>query len=90
MEEHKHAGKLELVRVYLSNGPLVAEVVRSKLESAGIPVLLRSEAQSVFPMTVDGMGQVEVMVAKEHEQAALDLLEQEPEEGQEAEETDGG
>ncbi len=77
MEEHKHAGKLELVRVYLSNGPLGAEVVKSKLESAGIPVLLRSEAQSVFPMTIDGMGEVEVMVPKEREQEALELLEQE-------------
>ncbi len=83
MEEDKHAGKLKLVRVYLSNGPLGAEVVKSKLESAGIPVLLRSEAQSVFPMTIDGMGEVEVMVPKEHERAALDLLEQEQEEKKE-------
>ncbi len=80
MEEHQRAGKLKLVRVYLSNGPLGAEVVKSKLESAGIPVLLRSEAQSVFPMTIDGMGEVEVMVPQEHEQAALELLEQEQEE----------
>lgn len=64
----------ELVLVFTSAGLLTAEVVKSKLESAGIPVLLQSEAQSVLPLTVDGMGEVRVLVPKEREQEARELL----------------
>ncbi|MCL5950885.1 MAG: DUF2007 domain-containing protein [Chloroflexi bacterium] len=68
------SGKHELVLVYTSSGPLAAEVVKAKLETAGIPVLLQSEAQSVFSVTIDGMGAVKVLVPKEHEEAARQLL----------------
>ncbi len=68
----------ELVVVYTSSGPLAAEAVKAQLEGAGIPALLRSEAQSVFALTVDGMGTVKVLVPKDREQDALDLLEVEP------------
>ncbi len=70
----KAADKGELVLVYTSAGPLAAEVIKGKLESAGIPVLLQSEAQSVFSVTVDGMGAVKVLVPKEHEDEARELL----------------
>ncbi len=68
-----------LVVVYTSAGELGAEVIKGRLESAGIPAILQSEAISVFPMTVDGMGAVKVLVAKEHEQQARELLEQKDE-----------
>ena len=48
--------ELELVVVYTSNGPLGAEVIKGKLESAGIPALLKSEARGTFAFTIDGMG----------------------------------
>jgi hypothetical protein len=68
--------KESLVVVYTSAGPLAAEVVKAKLESAGIPVLLQSEAQSVFSVTIDGMGEVRVLVPKTREQEARELLEE--------------
>ncbi len=71
--------KSELVVVYTSNGPLGAEVVKGRLESAGIPALLKSEAQSSFAFTIDGMGTVEVLVSRAREQEARALLEQKPE-----------
>ena len=68
--------RMEFAVVYISNGLLGAEIVKGRLESAGIPAMLKSEAQGVFPMTIDGMGQVEVLVAKEREQEARELLSQ--------------
>ena len=65
----------ELVVVYISHGPLAAQVVKGKLESAGIPAMLKSEAQNTFPFTIDGMGEVKVLVTKEHEAEARELIE---------------
>ena len=51
--------KGKLVVVYRSQGPLGAEVAKSKLEANGIPVLLRYQSIGrVFALTVDGLGLV--------------------------------
>jgi hypothetical protein len=64
-----------LVVIYTSQGPLAAEVIKSKLESAGIPAMLKYEsAGRVLGLTVDGLGEVKVLVPKEREQEARDLL----------------
>ncbi len=64
-----------LVVVYVSAGPLAAEVVKGRLESAGIPAALKYESVgTVFPVMVDGLGQVEVLVPKEREREARELL----------------
>ena len=65
-----------LVSVYTSNGPLAAEVVKGRLESAGIPAILKYEsAGRVFGLTLDGLGAVQVLVAREREQEARQVLE---------------
>ena len=65
-----------LVAVYTSNGPLAAEVVKGRLESAGIPAILKYEsAGRVFGLTLDGLGAVQVLVAREREQEARQVLE---------------
>lgn len=49
------ASETEFVVVYVSNGPLGAEVVKGKLASAGIPALLKYEStMSSIPIMVDG------------------------------------
>jgi len=66
----------ELVTVYTSMGPLRAEVIRSKLEAAGIPVLLRYESAGlVIGITVDGLGEVRVQVPRELADEARALIE---------------
>lgn len=65
------------VVVYTSNGPLAAEVVKGKLESAGIPAMLKSEAIGTLPFTIDGMGEVQVLVAADREQEAREVIEPE-------------
>lgn len=50
----------ELVAV---EGSLEAEIIKSKLESFRIPVLLQYEAAGrIFGITMDGLGKVKVMV----------------------------
>jgi hypothetical protein len=54
---------------------LLADLYKSKLEAAGIPVLLRYEsAGMVFGITVDGLGEVRVMVPAEFAAEAESLL----------------
>ena len=53
----------ELVEIYQSASEMEAQVIKSLLESYGIPCLLQSNAApSVHMFTVDGMGEVKVMV----------------------------
>jgi hypothetical protein len=66
-----------LVVVYISQGPLAAEVAKSKLEAQGVPVMLRYQAIGrVLGLTVDGLGKVEVLVPPEHEAVAREVLEE--------------
>ena len=47
-------------------GELAANVLKSHLESEGIPVLLKWEsAGRVYGLTVDGLGQVSILVPQE-------------------------
>ncbi len=53
----------ELVLVYVSQGPLGAEVARTKLEAEGLPVVVRYSALGrALGLTFNGLGQVEVWV----------------------------
>lgn len=67
------SSRLEVV--YIASGQLRAEVIRSKLEAAGIPVLLQYESLGVvMGLTVDGLGEVRVLVPAEYADAARALL----------------
>ena len=59
------AGRQEFVEISRVQGDLQASVIKSHLESEGIPVLPRYEsAGRVFGLTVDGLGEVRVLVPK--------------------------
>jgi len=65
----------ELVEVYRASGEMEAQVIRSLLESWGIPCLLRSNAaRSVHAFAVDGMGEVRVMVWEQTADKARSLI----------------
>jgi hypothetical protein len=82
--------KSHMITVYRSQGMLGAEVVKGKLELAGLPVLLKYEAVGqVLGLTVDGLGMVEVQVPEEWVDQALELL-REPAEGDDEELAAGG
>ena len=65
----------ELICVHSCQGWDLAQIFRSKLEAAGIPVLLKYESASlVFGITVDGLGQVRIMVPHAYASEAEALL----------------
>jgi hypothetical protein len=72
----KNTKLLELVRVM---GPVEAEVIKNFLESQGISCILQGQmVQSVYPMSVDGMGELRVMVSEDDFPLAKELLANRP------------
>jgi len=68
--------KKKLVEVYKARGESQAEIIRSLLESSGIPSLLQSNAApSAFQFTIDGMGEYKVMVWEEDAEDAKQIIE---------------
>lgn len=66
----------ELICVHSCQGWDLAQIFRSKLEAAGIPVLLKYDSASlVFGITVDSLGQVRIMVPQAYASEAEALLE---------------
>ena len=62
--------KSKLVSVYSGNY-LQAQIVKGRLESEGVPALLRYEgAGLVYGITVDGLGEARVMVPEDLAQEA--------------------
>jgi hypothetical protein len=67
--------KKKLVEVYKAHGEGEAELVRSKLESFGIPSVLKSNAApSVVVFTVNGLGEYKVMVWEDLADEAREIL----------------
>ena len=79
----------EMEPVYVAYGLMQAEIIRAKLEAAGIPAILKYEsAGQVFPVLVNGLGEVKVVVRAADAVEARALLEGPAEPAPETE-TDG-
>ena len=65
----------DLEVVHTASGEMEAEGLRSALEAAGIPVVLRFEAAArYYPVTVDGLGAVRIMVPADRLEEARMIL----------------
>ena len=65
----------DLTVIRTTAGLLRAQVIKAKLEEAGIPVLLDYESIGpVMGLTVDGLGEVRILVPKEHAEEARELI----------------
>jgi len=65
----------KLVEVYRSPNEMEAQVIKSLLDSFGIPCLLKSNAAaSVHMFAVDGMGEVRVMVLDSMAEKAREII----------------
>ncbi len=63
----------ELCRV---QGPVEAEVIKNFLETQGIPCILQGQMlQNIYPILVDGLAEIKVMVSENDLAAARELLE---------------
>ena len=61
--------------VFVANGQLHAQQVRSFLEAEGIETVLRGESLSkTHGLTLDGLGRIEIFVAEAEENRARALL----------------
>jgi hypothetical protein len=77
--------KSDLIVISTVQGELIANVIKSHLESEGIPVLLEYESAGiVYGLTVDGLGQVKILVPRELAEKARQIIE--PKELDQAEE----
>jgi hypothetical protein len=69
------AKRENLVVVHVAQGELEANVIKSHLESEGIPVLLQYEsAGRVFGLTVDGLGEIRILVPPELAEEAKRII----------------
>ena len=65
----------DLVVICTVQGELEAIIVKSHLESEGIPVLLKYEsAARVYGLTVDGLAEVRVLVPKRLAETARQII----------------
>ena len=64
----------QLVTVYIAT-QMEAQIIKGRLESEGIPVLLNYESAGlVYGITVDGLGEVKVMITKRLAEEAREIL----------------
>jgi hypothetical protein len=65
------------VTIFVAQGQWEASVIKSRLESEGIPVVLQYESLGIVcGLTVNGLGQVKVMVPQPLEAQARAILEE--------------
>lgn len=64
-----------MVEVYQARNEMEAQVIRGLLESYGIPCFMKSNAApSVHTFTMDGMGEVRIMVLESLAARARELI----------------
>jgi hypothetical protein len=69
--------KSDFVVVRKVQGELIAQVMKTHLEQEGIPVLLQYESAGiVYGLTVDGLGQVKILVPQEFAEEAAQILQE--------------
>jgi len=69
------SARKQLVTVYTARY-MEAQIIKGRLESEGIPVLLSYESAGlVYGITIDGLGEVKVMVPKRLAEEAKEILE---------------
>jgi hypothetical protein len=66
---------VELIEVYTAHGEMDAQIIRSVLEGDGIDSMLSGEAlRLTHGLTVDGLAEVKILVRKEDEERAREVI----------------
>jgi len=66
------------VSIYRSSTDYEADMVRDRLDSSGVPAAVFSQRDHVLNLTMGGMAKVYVLVPKEYEQRAIEILKEQP------------
>jgi hypothetical protein len=62
--------------VFKASGMAQAKIITGRLETEGIPTRLKYEAAgTIYAITIDGLGEVRILVPQEDHARALDILE---------------
>jgi len=70
------AEKSDFIVIKTVQGELVAKIIKSHLESEGIPVYLKYESAGlIYGITADGIGEVRILVPKEDAEEAKKIIE---------------
>ncbi len=69
--------KQEFVTVEVVNGEIKAGILKSHLESEGIPVYLQYESTGrVYGITIDGLGEIKIKVPSKFADEARQIIQQ--------------
>jgi hypothetical protein len=66
------------IAVFRTGTDYEADIVRDRLDDAGIPAVVLTQRDHAFNLTVGDLSPVNVMVPPDHAQQALQLLDSEP------------
>jgi hypothetical protein len=70
------SSKSDFVVVCTVQGEPIAHIIKSHLESEGIPAYLKKESVGlIYGLTVDGLGQVSILVPRELAEDAKRIIE---------------
>jgi len=70
------AKKSDFVVIKIVQGEMSANIIKSHLESEGIPVYLKYESAGIiYGITVDGIGEVKILVPEECAEEAKKIIE---------------
>ena len=65
------------VIIFKAQGQIEAFIIKGKLESNGIPVRLKQEAiGKIYGLTLNGLGEVKVLVPEFYKEEAIKILEE--------------
>jgi len=74
-QEPKAEKDMKLAELCRVNGPVEAEVIKNFLESQGIACILQGQMlQAIYPILIDGLAEIKVMVSENELEAARQLL----------------
>ena len=66
----------DFVTIATVQGQAIAKILEAHLQSEGIPVLLKYDSAAVvYGLTVDGLGQIKILVPKELAEEAKGIIE---------------
>ncbi len=81
------AEKSDFIVIQIVQGEMNANIIKSHLESEGIPVYLKYESAGIiYGITVDGIGEVRILVPRECAEDARKIIEPKEIENTQAEE----
>ena len=67
--------EFEFTVIDIVQGELIAQVLKTHLESEGIPVLLQYESVGrIYGLTADGLAEIKILVPKEFVEEAKDII----------------